>query len=106
MTHQGVAKSVGDDSGMDDFNVPQVNKPTVSQTITKVMPSLYPLDTMLRELRTGTTKSDIYEYFSVVARGTFAKVKIAVTETSAPAITTITLDSAHMLSLDGNLIVP
>ena len=106
VTHQGVAKSVGDDSGMDDFNVPQVNKPTVSQTITKVMPSLYPLDTMLRELRTGTTKSDIYEYFSVVARGTFAKVKTAVTETSAPAITTIALDSAHMLSLDGNLIVP
>lgn len=85
---------------------PEVNKPTVSQTITKVMPSLYPLDTMLRELRTGKTKSDIYEYFSVVARGTFAKVKSAGTETAAPAIATVSLDSAHMLSLDGNLIVP
>lgn len=93
-------------SATDDFKRPEINKPTVSQTITKVMPSLYPLDTMLRELRTGKTKSDIYEYFSVVARGTFAKVKTAGTETAAPAIATVSLDSAHMLSLDGNLIVP
>ena len=48
-------------SATDDFKRPEINKPTVSQTITKVMPSLYPLDTMLRELRTGKTKSDIYE---------------------------------------------
>lgn len=102
-TQQETVKTV---TGVDEngnFVTPEINKPTVSKTITKVMPSLYPLDTMLRELPKGTTNSDKYEYFSVVARGTVATVKTAST---ASAIAKISLASAHMLSLDGNLIVP
>lgn len=105
-TMQGIVQTTTDASKTDDFQTQEINRPSVSKSITKVMPSLTPLDTMLRELAAGTTKSDRYEYYSVVSRGTTATIKETVAETAAPEVAAIKLVSAHMLSLDGCLLVP
>lgn len=85
-----------------------VNKNSVSKKLAKVMPSRTPLDSMLRNIGTGTCKSDKYEFFSIVARG--IKAVVGATVTAAASIdksTTITLSSgAHCLSKDGDLLVP
>lgn len=79
------------------------NKSTVSRILTKIMPSAFPMDNILRELDTAETKSTKYEYFKVRTRGIQAQV--AQTSTAAP-VATITLDSAHIFSVDGNVLVP
>lgn len=105
-TVQGTVAPTTDASQTDAFKTQEVNKPTFGKKLAKIFPSRFPMDTILREIGAGTTKSDIYKYPSVVARGTFATVKEANTEASAPSVATIKLTSAHMLSLNGNLLVP
>lgn len=105
-TVQGVVGTVKDESQTDGFVRQEVNKPTFSQKLAKIFPSRFPMDTILREIGTGTTKSDIYKYPSVVARGVQAKVKELSTEATAPDVATIKMVSVHALSLNGNLLVP
>lgn len=85
---------------------PEMNKPSVSSKLAKLMPSNYPIDTFLRQIGKGTTNSDRYEFYSIVARGVKAVVQSEVTaETDAP--TTIKLsEGVQSLSLDGDLLVP
>ena len=90
---------------------PEMNKPTVSKKLAKVMPSNYPLDTLLREIATGTTNSDKYEFYSIVARGVKAKLETAVASgkgenTLNTPITLKLSEGVHSLSLDGDLLVP
>lgn len=105
-TVQGVVGTVKDESKTDGFVRQEVNKPTFSQKLAKIFPSRFPMDTILREIGTGSTKSDIYKYPSVVARGVQAKVKEANTAATAPEVATIKMVSVHALSLNGNLLVP
>lgn len=85
-----------------------VNKNSVSQKLAKIMPSRTPIDSMLRNIGTGSCKSDKYEFFSIVARG--IKAVVGATVEAAASIdksTTITLSSgANCLSKDGDLLVP
>lgn len=88
-----------------------VNKNSVSQKLAKVMPSRTPLDSMLRNIGTGSCKSDKYEFFSLFSRGVKAVVESVTIPTpydyqqNTPV--DITLSSGiHSLSKDGNLIVP
>jgi hypothetical protein len=87
---------------------PEMNKATVSKKLAKVMPSNYPLDTMLREITTGTTNSDKYEFYSIVARGVKAKLGAEVTtaESNGTPVTLSLSEGVHSLSLDGDLLVP
>lgn len=87
---------------------PEMNKATVSKKLAKVMPSNYPLDTMLREITSGTTNSDKYEFYSIVARGVKAKLGAAVStaETGGAPVTLSLSEGVHSLSLDGDLLVP
>ncbi len=105
-TVQGVVGTVRPESKTDGFVRQEVNKPTFSQKLAKIFPSRFPMDTILREIGTGSTKSDIYKYPSVVARGVQAKVKTANTAVTAPDVATISMVSVHNLSLNGNLLVP
>lgn len=85
-----------------------VNKNSVSKKLAKIMPSRTPLDSMLRNIGTGSCKSDKYEFFSIVARG--IKAVVGADSAAAASIgksTTITLSSGvHCLSKDCDLLVP
>ena len=87
---------------------PEMNKTTVSKKLAKVMPSNYPLDTMLREITSGSTNSDKYEFYSIVARGVKAKLGAAVStaESGGSPVTLSLSEGVHSLSLDGDLLVP
>lgn len=87
---------------------PEMNKATVSKKLAKVMPSNYPLDTMLREITSGTTNSDKYEFYSIVARGVKAKLgaDVSTAETGGAPVTLTLSEGVHSLSLDGDLLVP
>lgn len=87
---------------------PEMNKATVSKKLAKVMPSNYPLDTMLREITSGSTNSDKYEFYSIVARGVKAKLSAAVStaESGGSPVTLSLSEGVHSLSLDGDLLVP
>lgn len=85
---------------------PEMNKPSVSKTIAKMGWSTAPLDTFLRNINTGKTNSDKYEFFSVMARGVKCKAG-AQAEIKTDSTATITLSEGwHALSKDGNLLVP
>ncbi len=83
---------------------PAHNTTTVSQKLSKIQPSNTPIDTFLRNIGSGKTNSDIFEFYSIVSRGVKAVVGASVT---AGETADITLSSgAHSLSLDGDLLVP
>lgn len=52
-----------------------INRPTISKKITKINPSLFPMDTILREIETVPCKSVEYQYYSVRGRGVQSKIK-------------------------------
>lgn len=54
-----------------------INRPTISKKITKINPSLFPMDTILREIETVPCKSVEYQYYSVRGRGVQSKIKTA-----------------------------
>lgn len=85
---------------------PEMNKATVSTKLSKLMPSNYPIDTFLRQIGKGSTNSDKYEFYSIVARGVKAKLK---EQSSAETDSPVTLklsEGIQSLSLDGDLLVP
>ncbi len=84
---------------------PAHNKSTVSKVLTKIMPSQFPLDQMLRDLSTETTSSTKYEYFKVRSRAVCATVAENVTG-STTSLVNIKLNTAHFFSLNGNVLVP
>lgn len=86
---------------------PEMNKATVSTKLSKIMPSNYPLDTFLRNIGSGKTKSDRYEFFSIVNRGTGGKVgtTVSAAETDSP-IDIVLSEGCHAMSKDGCLLVP
>lgn len=57
----------------------EINRATVSEKLARIGYSNAPLDTMLRNIPKGTTKSDKFEFASVMARGVECKVKSAIT---------------------------
>lgn len=84
---------------------PAHNKSTVSKVLTKIMPSQFPLDQMLRDLSTETTSSTKYEYFKVRSRAVCATVAEAVTG-STTSLVNIKVNAAHFFSVNGNVLVP
>lgn len=94
-----------DGEGATTVKHPEMNKDTISEKLSKVLPSNYPLDTFLRNIGSGKTKSDKYGFYSIIARGVSAKPTAEVSaETEGP--TTIKVDNIHCLSKDGGLMVP
>lgn len=92
---------------------PEMNKPTISQKLAKLLPSNYPLDTFLRNIGNGKTNSDKYGFYSISARGVEAVVENAVankqTNDAWKGNATVTLklsSGVHCLSVDGNIFTP
>lgn len=85
----------------------EINRSSVSQRLAKIGWSNAPLDTMLRNIGKGTTKSDKHEFYSVAARGVECVVADGVTINNFSSTTDITLASGvDCLSKDGILLVP
>lgn len=86
----------------------EINRPSVSERLAKIGWSNAPLDTMLRNIGKGTTKSDKYEFYSVAARGVECIVATGGASINAKSATsTIKLASGvDCLSKDGVLLVP
>lgn len=105
-TVQGTVTSTLPGSETGNFKKPEIDKPSFGKKLTKVFPAKFMMDTITREMDSGTCDSDVYKYPSVISRAMQATVKTASTPAAAPAVATIELVSAHMLSLNGNLLVP
>lgn len=106
--HGSVGTHTIDETGKTIGSGPEMNKPTISKKLSKILPSNYPLDTLLRNIGTGRTKSDRYEFYSIVNRGTKAKIKTLVTE-QTDSTTPVEIEIAegfHCLSKNGCLFVP
>lgn len=86
---------------------PEMNKDSISTKLSKIMPSNYPLDTLLRNIGSGKTKSDHYGYYSITNRGTKGKVatKVSAAETDSP-IQIVLSEGCQAMSKDGCLFVP
>ena len=95
-----------DADGKQVVSHPQINKETISERLAKVLPSNFPLDTFLRNIGSGKTKSDKYGFYSIYARGTSASPTKDVTAQGTDDTTTIKVDNIHCLSKDGCLMVP
>lgn len=83
----------------------EINRPSVSKKLAKIGWSNAPLDTMLRNIGKGTTKSDKYEFASVSARD----VKVVISTIAATANGTQIVkfsEGVHCLSKDNVLVVP
>lgn len=85
-----------------------INRPTISKKITKINPSLFPMDTLLRELESVPCSSFEYQYYSVRGRGVQSKIKTPYTVTggSESGPKQITVTNAHIFSQDGNILFP
>lgn len=86
---------------------PEMNKDSISTKLSKIMPSATPLDTLLRNIPVGTTKSDKWGYYSITSRGTKGKVatKVSAAEVDSPIEITLS-EGCQAMSKDGNLFVP
>lgn len=85
---------------------PQMNKPTTSQKLSKIQPSKYALDTFLRNIGSGETRSDKFEFYSVVSRGIACKTAEAAAIKTREAVVMKLSEGCHSLSVDGDLLVP
>jgi hypothetical protein len=85
----------------------EINRPSVSERLAKIGWSNAPLDTMLRNIGKGSTKSDKYEFYSVAARGVECIVgtKVTISDFSNP-ISIALASGVDCLSKDGVLLVP
>lgn len=85
----------------------EINRPSVSERLAKIGWSNAPLDTMLRNIGKGSTKSDKYEFYSVAARGVECTVatKVTISDFSNP-ISIVLASGVDCLSKDGVLLVP
>lgn len=85
----------------------EINRPSVSQNLAKLGWANAPLDTMLRNIRKGSTDSDKYEFFSVSARDVKCKTGGEGAVTLGENVSRITLaEGVHCLSKSGVLVVP
>ncbi len=105
-TTQGTQQTTVAGSQTDNFKKPEHNRPTISQKLTKIMPSATPLDTILRELDSVSTNSTEYKYYSVNTRGVMQKVKTATAAGNPGGVMVIPMNSTHIFSVDGNILVP
>lgn len=98
-------KEVSDDGTVTQH---EINRPTISRKITKINPSLFPLDTILREVENVPCKSHEYKYYSVRGRGVQSKVTTAYTVTggSESGAKQIAVANAHIFSADTNILLP
>lgn len=98
-------KRVHDDGTVEGH---EIDKPTISKKICKINPSLFPMDTMLRELQTVPCNSFEYQYYSVRGRGVESKVKSAYTPVagSESGPQQIDVTNAHIYSTDSNVLFP
>ena len=96
----------------DNTTTQEINRPSVSERLAKIGWSNAPLDTMLRNIGKGKTKSDKYEFYSVAARGVECIVASdgdtgGASINAESATSTIKLASGvDCLSKDGVLLVP
>ncbi|MBR5105338.1 MAG: DUF5309 family protein [Alistipes sp.] len=92
-------------SGLSPEDKPQMNKATVSEKLSKIEPSRTPLDTLLRNIGSGKTNSDVFEFYSIHSRGLSATIGSSADPTGN--IIKITLsDGCHCLSKDANVFIP
>ncbi len=100
----------GNISSLAPEDKPAHNTTTVSQKLSKIQPSNTPIDTFLRNIGSGKTNSDVFEFYSIVSRGVKAVVESATSSGTTPQQDTIVQlklsSGAHCLSLDGDLVVP
>lgn len=83
----------------------EINRSTVSKKLARIGWSNAPLDTMLRNIGKGDTKSDKYEFASVSARD--VKVVISTVNATSNGTQKVTLtEGTHCLSKDNVLVVP
>ena len=93
-------------SGVSPEDKPQMNKASVSEKLARIEPSRTPLDTLLRNIGSGKTKSDQFEFYSIHSRGLSATVSSATVASGASVITVVLTDGCHCLSKDANVFVP
>lgn len=96
---------VNNDNGTYTTTTQEINRPSVSKKLAKIGWSNAPLDTMLRNIGKGTTKSDKYEFASVSARD--VKVVISTIADIANGTQVVKFsEGVHCLSKDNVLVVP
>ena len=84
-----------------------INKSSVSKKLAKIGWSNAPLDTFLRNIGKGSTKSDKFEFFSVTARGIACTIGAIDKAIAKDEVSTITLSNGwHNVSKSGVLMVP
>lgn len=84
---------------------PQINKATTSSKLAKIGWSNAPLDTFLRNIGKGKTKSDTFNFFSVTSRGLACTVKEDATITDGSFVLKMVEGSGtHNLSVGGQLL--
>lgn len=105
-TIQGTQQTYMQGSATDNVVAQPHNKPSISDRLTKIRPSATPLDTILRELPSESSPSTEYKYYSVNSRGIMQKVKTATTEGDEGALVEVAVESAHIFSVDGNILIP
>ncbi len=107
--------AVGKEAGTDgvvstDGNARSINKPTISKKLAKINPARTPLDTVLRNIGSGSTLSDKYEFYSIISRGIACTVSASGGVKWTPSVSDtleITLSNGiHHLSKDADLMVP
>lgn len=103
--------AVGKEAGTDgvvstDGKARGINKATISQKLAKINPARTPLDTVLRNIASGATKSDRYEFYSIISRGIACVVESATAQEDSDVISIKLSSGIHHLSKDGDLMVP
>ena len=98
-------KEVSEDGTVTEHDI---NRPTISKKLTKINPSLFPMDTLLRTVAGVSAKSSEYKYYSVRGRGVQSKVTAAYTVTggSESGAKQISVANAHIFSVDTNVLLP
>lgn len=98
-------KEVSDDGTVTQH---EINRPTISKKLTKINPSLFPMDTLLRHVESVQSKSHEYKYYSVRGRGVQSKVTAAYTVTtgSESGAKQLSVANAHIFSADTNILLP
>ena len=97
-------KEVKDDGTVEQH---EINRPTISKKLTKINPSLFPMDTLLRHVESVQSKSHEYKYYSVRGRGVQSKVTAAYTVTtgSESGAKQLSVANAHIFSADTNVLL-
>lgn len=103
-THQTTPEGVAKVDGADVIGKHAINKATTSSKLAKIGWSNAPLDTFLRNIGKGKTKSDTYNFFSVTARGIACQVKNDATITEGSfTLKMVEGSGTHNLSVGGQL---